>query len=95
MKNQEEYFFKCDQHISPIILKNNNKVLFEIKPDGSVFFTKNGELVKVSNEKDLAMLFAMTIAEMNETKFTNKAELFARIASNYRNGKIDTIFSDI
>lgn len=73
---------------------SNSEIIFKIESDGTIYFRKNSKLVKVEDEKDLSMLFVMVISEYSGGKFNNKEELFARIVSNYRKGKIDDILSD-
>ena len=46
----------------------DEKILFKVENDGTVFYMENGKLVKVTNQKELAIAFATTILGLLKEK---------------------------
>jgi hypothetical protein len=69
-------------------------VVFKITHDGSLYYREvdSTELKKVECETELTKLFVSVISNYAGIKFESKEELYKTIATNYRNGNIDTIF---
>lgn len=77
-----------------LIRSNLDKVILEITQDGEIYININNDLKKISDIKDVAYAFALSIAEMNGIIHFNtdtEDEIINKIVSFYRDKQINKI----
>jgi hypothetical protein len=83
MGKMETIFTITDIKHDLILIQNKNQeVLFKID---------YGNLKKVEDEKEIAIVFAIVCSDLAGIPLANKDELLTKIITNYRNGKIDNL----
>jgi len=74
-----------------LIQNGNGEVIFKIDNEGNIFFKLNGIFKKFEDEKELALIFVSCISGLTNIPFQNKEDIYNKIISNRREGKINLL----